>query len=106
MADDTGLEVDALGGAPGVHTARFAGEDATYADNVAKMLADLDGVPEGERGARFRTVALVRFPDGTRGRGRGRGRGDDQHRGPGRRGASATTRSSSPPTATAAPSPR
>lgn len=65
VADDTGLEVDALGGAPGVHTARFAGEDATYADNVAKMLTDLAGVPEGERGARFRTVALVRFPDGS-----------------------------------------
>jgi XTP/dITP diphosphohydrolase len=64
VADDTGLEVDALGGAPGVHTARFAGEDATSADNVAKVLADLVGVPEGERGARFRTVALVRFPDG------------------------------------------
>ena len=65
VADDTGLEVDALGGAPGVHSARFAGEDATYADNVAKMLTDLAGVPEGERGARFRTVALVRFPDGS-----------------------------------------
>jgi XTP/dITP diphosphohydrolase len=65
VADDTGLEVDALGGAPGVHTARFAGEDATYADNVAKMLNDLTGVPEDERSARFRTVALVRFPDGS-----------------------------------------
>jgi XTP/dITP diphosphohydrolase len=65
VADDTGLEVDALEGAPGVHTARFAGEDATYADNVAKMLAELDGVPEAERGARFRTVALARFPDGS-----------------------------------------
>lgn len=65
VADDTGLEVDALGGAPGVHTARFAGEDATYVDNVAKMLTDLAGVAEGERGARFRTVALVRFPDGS-----------------------------------------
>jgi XTP/dITP diphosphohydrolase len=65
VADDTGLEVDALGGAPGVYTARFAGEDATYADNVAKLLADLAGVPEAERGARFRTVALARFPDGS-----------------------------------------
>jgi len=65
VADDTGLEVDALGGAPGVHTARFAGEEATYADNVAKMLTELAGVPEGERGARFRTVALVRYPDGS-----------------------------------------
>jgi XTP/dITP diphosphohydrolase len=65
VADDTGLEVDALDGAPGVYTARFAGEGATYADNVAKLLAELDGVPTGRRGARFRTVALAWFPDGT-----------------------------------------
>jgi XTP/dITP diphosphohydrolase len=64
VADDTGLEVDALGGRPGVHTARFAGDHATYADNVAKMVAALDGVPAEQRGARFRTVALARFPDG------------------------------------------
>jgi XTP/dITP diphosphohydrolase len=62
IADDTGLEVDALGGAPGVYTARFAGEGATYADNVAKMLRDLDGV--GNRRARFRAIAAVAFPDG------------------------------------------
>jgi XTP/dITP diphosphohydrolase len=62
VADDTGLEVDALDGAPGVQTARFAGEGATYADNVAKLVAVLAGVTE--RAARFRTVALVRFPDG------------------------------------------
>jgi XTP/dITP diphosphohydrolase len=65
VADDTGLEVDALGGAPGVYTARFAGEHATYDDNVTKMLADLEGVAEGERGAQFKTVALVRHPDGS-----------------------------------------
>jgi XTP/dITP diphosphohydrolase len=65
VADDTGLEVDALDGAPGVHTARFAGDHATYADNVAKMLRELEGVPERERGARFRTVALVHHPDGS-----------------------------------------
>jgi XTP/dITP diphosphohydrolase len=64
VADDTGLEVDALDGAPGVMTARFAGETATYADNVAKLLADLDGVPRERRTARFRAVALVRWPDG------------------------------------------
>jgi XTP/dITP diphosphohydrolase len=64
VADDTGLEVDALGGAPGVRSARFAGEHATYADNVARLLAELEGVGSGSRGARFRTVALVRFPDG------------------------------------------
>ena len=62
VADDTGLEVAALGGAPGVHSARYAGEDATYADNVAKLLAALDGIDD--RRARFRTVALARFPDG------------------------------------------
>jgi XTP/dITP diphosphohydrolase len=64
VADDTGLEVDALDGRPGVYAARFAGEDATYADNVAKLLRALDGVPAADRRARFRTVALVRFPDG------------------------------------------
>ncbi len=63
VADDTGLEVEALGGAPGVYSARFAGEDATYGDNVAKMVADLDGVID--RRARFRTVAAVVLPDGT-----------------------------------------
>ena len=62
VADDTGLEVAALGGAPGVRTARFAGEDATYADNRRKLLASLDGVDD--RRARFRTVAMVVWPDG------------------------------------------
>ncbi|MFM7080829.1 MAG: non-canonical purine NTP pyrophosphatase, partial [Actinomycetota bacterium] len=55
VADDTGLEVDALNGAPGVHTARFAGEHATYADNRRKMLQSLSGVAPGARTARFRT---------------------------------------------------
>lgn len=64
VADDTGLEVEALDGAPGVYSARFSGEGATYADNVAKLLRELDGVPEERRRARFRTVALARFPDG------------------------------------------
>ena len=62
VADDTGLEVDALDGAPGVFSARFAGEGATYADNVAKLLDSLAGQPD--RRACFRTVALARFPDG------------------------------------------
>jgi XTP/dITP diphosphohydrolase len=58
VADDTGLEVDALGGEPGVHTARYAGPDATYADNVAKLLAEMEGVKR--RSARFKTaIALV-----------------------------------------------
>jgi XTP/dITP diphosphohydrolase len=64
VADDTGLEVDALGGAPGVRTARFAGEGATDADNVARLLAELDGVAPADRTARFRAIALVAFPDG------------------------------------------
>ena len=63
IADDTGLEVDALDGGPGVRSARFAGEGATYADNVAKLISDLAGVAE-PRTARFRTVALVAWPDG------------------------------------------
>jgi XTP/dITP diphosphohydrolase len=64
IADDTGLEVDALGGLPGVRSARFAGEDATYADNVAKLLDELAGVGRARRTARFATAAIVRFPDG------------------------------------------
>ena len=64
VADDTGLEVDALGGRPGVYAARYAGPRATYADNVAKLLDELAGVPAPARTARFRTVALARFPDG------------------------------------------
>jgi len=64
IADDTGLEVDALDGAPGVHSARFAGEDATYADNVEMLLRRLDGVGGAARTARFSTVAIARWPDG------------------------------------------
>ena len=61
LADDTGLEVDALNGAPGVLTARFAGANATDAENRAKMLSELTDKP---RTARFRTVVLLRFVDG------------------------------------------
>ncbi|MEI7745987.1 MAG: RdgB/HAM1 family non-canonical purine NTP pyrophosphatase [Actinomycetota bacterium] len=66
IADDTGLEIDGLGGAPGVYAARFAGEHATYADNVAKVLADLVLSASGTEGrrARFATVAAVAWPDG------------------------------------------
>ena len=60
LADDTGLEVDALNGAPGVLTARFAGVGATDAQNRAKLLNELLGKP---RTARFRTIALLRFND-------------------------------------------
>jgi len=62
LADDTGLEVTALGGAPGVETARFAGPDATYADNVARLLEVMEGI--GDRRARFRTVVALVFPSG------------------------------------------
>ena len=65
IADDTGLEIDHIGGAPGVYTARFAGVGATYADNVAKTLEVLEGVDEADRTARFRTVALLARPDGS-----------------------------------------
>jgi len=64
IADDTGLEVDALGGAPGVFSARFAGPDATYADNCALLVARLAGEPPDRRRARFVTVAIARWPDG------------------------------------------
>jgi len=64
VADDTGLLVEALDGAPGVWSARFAGEGATYADNVAKLLSELAGVAPERRTARFETVALVCWPDG------------------------------------------
>ncbi|HVM03780.1 MAG TPA: RdgB/HAM1 family non-canonical purine NTP pyrophosphatase [Acidimicrobiales bacterium] len=62
VADDTGLEVDALDGAPGVYSSRYAGPEASYADNVAALLAALGDRPD--RTARFRTVAVACFPDG------------------------------------------
>lgn len=62
LADDTGLEVDHLGGAPGVHTARYAGPDATFDDNMDKLLRELEGVDD--RSARFVTVVALAFPDG------------------------------------------
>jgi XTP/dITP diphosphohydrolase len=63
VADDTGLEVLALGGAPGVYAARYAGEGCSYADNRHKLLRELGDNPD--RRANFRTVALVRWPDGS-----------------------------------------
>lgn len=60
LSDDTGLEVDALGGRPGVYSARYAGEAASSEDNVDKLLEELDGVDKRNRNAQFRTVlALV-----------------------------------------------
>jgi XTP/dITP diphosphohydrolase len=62
LADDTGLEVLALGGAPGVRSSRYAGPGATYADNVRKLLVEMEEVED--RRARFRTVVALTFPDG------------------------------------------
>ena len=62
LADDTGLEVDALGGRPGVRSARYAGEDVTYGDNVALLLTEMQG--HSDRSARFRTVAALVWPSG------------------------------------------
>lgn len=58
IADDSGLEVDALGGRPGVYSARFAGPQATDTANVEKLLAALDGIPPDERSARFRCAMV------------------------------------------------
>ncbi len=67
VADDTGLEVDALGGRPGIYAARYAGEGATYEDNCRKLLRELMGVPCEQRTARFLTVAAIALPsDGIR----------------------------------------
>ena len=64
LADDTGLEIDALGGAPGLHAARWAGPEQDFAANVAKALRELAGVPAEKRTARFRcVVALCERPD-------------------------------------------
>jgi XTP/dITP diphosphohydrolase len=65
IADDTGLFIDALEGRPGVYSARYAGENATFADNVSKALTELDGVDDARRSARFRSVIAVTYPDGT-----------------------------------------
>ena len=64
IADDTGLEIDALDGAPGIYAARYAGEHATYSDNVAKVLHEMEGVYPTLRNARFATVAMACWPDG------------------------------------------
>ena len=64
LADDSGIEVDALGGEPGVMSARYAGDDATDAERVAYLLSKMMDVPEGKRTARFRCVIAVAEPDG------------------------------------------
>jgi XTP/dITP diphosphohydrolase len=62
LADDSGLEVDALGGGPGVRTRRYAGDDATDAQNNAKLLHELDGLPPERRGARYVCALVLALP--------------------------------------------
>lgn len=64
LADDTGLEVNALDGAPGVYAARYSGLGATYESNCAKLLSEMKDVPDAQRQARFRTVICLRTYDG------------------------------------------
>jgi XTP/dITP diphosphohydrolase len=64
MGDDTGLEVDILDGKPGVFSSRYAGEGATYADNVRKLLEVLQAIPKQERTARFKCVVALALPGG------------------------------------------
>jgi len=64
MGDDSGLSVDCLNGAPGIYSARYAGEEATYADNNKKLLKEMADVPEMNRGAAFITVIAMILPDG------------------------------------------
>jgi XTP/dITP diphosphohydrolase len=63
LADDSGLEVDALGGGPGVRTRRYAGDDATDADNNAKLLRELEGLGPERRGAQYVCVLALALPD-------------------------------------------
>lgn len=65
LADDSGLEVDALSGAPGVHSARYAGPEATDIDRYRKLLDAVAGIPASQRSARFRCVVAIALPDGT-----------------------------------------
>ncbi|MBR2503400.1 MAG: RdgB/HAM1 family non-canonical purine NTP pyrophosphatase, partial [Oscillospiraceae bacterium] len=64
ISDDSGLEVDALNGAPGVYIARFAGEHATDDENIDKLLADMEGVEKEKRTARFVSAVCLYMPDG------------------------------------------
>lgn len=64
LADDTGLEVDALGGQPGLYAARFAGDGCSFQDNINKLLCLLNGVPAERRGARFVCMLALVLPSG------------------------------------------
>lgn len=65
IADDSGLEVDSLGGRPGIYSARYAGDEATDEENIRKLLCEMGPVPEGKRGAAFRCVLVLYRTDGT-----------------------------------------
>ncbi|MDO9515597.1 MAG: XTP/dITP diphosphatase [Syntrophales bacterium] len=65
IADDSGLEVDYLGGAPGIHSARYSGAGATDERNIRKLLEEMEGVPEEQRGAAFRCALVLYRTDGT-----------------------------------------
>lgn len=65
LADDSGIEVDALGGAPGPRSARYAGPEATDDANLRSLIKAVAGVPAGGRTARYRAVAVIVWPDGT-----------------------------------------
>jgi XTP/dITP diphosphohydrolase len=79
LADDSGLEIDALGGHPGVHSARYAGEPASDQRNIDRVLAELDGTPAGQRGAAFVCVLTLANPDGVLASARGRVPGSIGH---------------------------
>jgi XTP/dITP diphosphohydrolase len=65
LADDSGLEVDALGGAPGVYSARYAGEEGNAVKNCKKLLSNMQSVPDEKRGAQFVCCIALAFPDGS-----------------------------------------
>lgn len=75
LADDSGLEADALGGAPGIYSARYAGAGATDEENIRKLLADLRDIPQDNRGGAFRCVLVLYRPGGHFERFEGRWRG-------------------------------
>jgi XTP/dITP diphosphohydrolase len=75
IADDSGLEVDSLDGKPGVHSARFAGENASDKENNKELLRRLEGVPMSKRGATFRCVIAIVNPNGKKGTVKGECRG-------------------------------
>ncbi len=64
LADDSGLEVDALDGAPGVYSSRYAGDDVSYSDNNKKLISELQNVPQEQRTARFRCVMTIDWHNG------------------------------------------